>query len=88
MTQNVALPLLGQLQGGALYELTKIGTDDEDKTEKETETEKEKESLTFSCYKLHLGALSLEKFRKSLFAPDDFPISEHYAALPELPPDA
>ncbi len=91
MALNVTLPVVEQFWGGDTYELAKLGKSEEGKTEKESEkeTEKEKESLAFSDHAApRLDAFGLEKFRKSLFSKDDFPVSELYAFLPELPPDA
>lgn len=91
MALNLTLPIVEQLWGGTTYELAKVGKSGEGKTEKESEkeTEKEKEALAFSDHVApNLGAFNFEKFRKSLFPKDNFPISELYAFLPELPPDA
>jgi len=88
MTLNVAIPLVEQLRGWDQYELTEAGTDDTDE-EGNTEKEKEKESLAFSHdHALLIGAFNLTQFRKSLFFTDELPLSELYASLPELPPEA
>lgn len=91
MALNVTLPVVEQLWGGDTYELAKLGKGEEGKTEKESEkeTEKEKEALAFSDHAApKLDAFSLKKFRRSLFSTTDFPASERYVLLPELPPDA
>lgn len=83
MLLNVTLPLVELLQGRDKYELTEVSTDKDEKGK----TEKEKELLSFSaCTDLYLTDSGLEKFRRSLFATDDLPISELYASLPEVPP--
>lgn len=91
MLLNVAIPAMGQLHGVDKYELAKMSKDDEGKAEKEKEGEKktEEESLAFAHYSgPKPGAFPLGKCQKSLFPPDDFPVTESYASLPELPPDA
>lgn len=89
MTLNLAIPLVEQLRGenvSALTEVVSEDADEEGKTEKEKE--KEKESISFSGDQvIHLGAFDLEKFKKSLFPRYDFPVSELFASLPELPPE-
>ncbi len=88
MTLNVAIPFMEQLRGSDLYEMTKMGADDESKDGKEKETEKGKESLAFFYHSaLLFNAPGLERFKKSLFPKDDHPVSELYASLPELPPE-
>lgn len=94
MTLSVAVPLMKQLRGSDLYELSELPAEDADekgKTEHEKEKEKEKEekSLSFSnSSALQLNAFNLDKLNKSLFSNYDFPVSELYASLPELPPEA
>lgn len=91
MALNVTLPVVEQFWGGDTYELAKLGEGEEGKTEKESgkETEKEKEALAFSDHAApNLGVFNFEKFSNSLFSRDNFPTSELYAFLPELPPDA
>ena len=89
MTLNLALPLVEQMQGRNVYELTDIGSDDADEEGKaEKEKEKEKESISCSCdHHIQVGAHIFEKFRKSLFPANDLPVSELFASLPELPPE-
>lgn len=93
ITLNVTLPLVERLQTGDLYELAKVGSDNADEEgnpekDKEKEKEKEKESLAFSDHAaLNRDVLNLKKFKKSLFAKNDFPVSELYASLPERPPE-
>lgn len=86
---NVTIPLVEQLQGGDLYELVELGTDDADEEGKtETEKEKEKESISFAHQQVFgLYTFKLKKLRKSLFPADNLPSSELYTSSPELPPE-
>lgn len=87
MTLNLAIPLVEQLRGENVCALTEVVSEDADE-EGKTEKEKEKESISFSGDQvIHLGAYDLEKFKKSLFPRYDFPVSELFASLPELPPE-
>ena len=87
MTLNLAIPLVEQLRGENVSALTEVVSEDADE-EGKTEKEKEKESISFSGDQvIHLGAFDLEKFKKSLFPRYDFPVSELFASLPELPPE-
>ncbi len=90
MLLNVTLPLLEQLQGGVLYELSEIGSDDtEEGGNKEKEKEKEKDAVCFGVNEdTKADAAHLELFRKSLFVKNDLPIAEPYTSLPERPPQA
>lgn len=87
MTLNLAIPLVEQLRGEDICALTEVVSEDADE-EGKTEKEKEKESISFSGDQVdHMDAYNLEKFKKSLFPRYDFPISELFASLPELPPE-
>jgi len=87
MTLNLAIPLVEQLLGENMCALTEVVSEDTDE-EGKTEKEKEKESISFSgAHVIHLDANDLEKFKKSLFPRYDFPVSELFASLPELPPE-
>lgn len=87
MTLNLAIPLVEQLRGGNLCALTEVASEDADE-EGKTEKEKEKESISFSGdHVVNIDAYNLEKFKKSLFPQYDFPVSELFASLPELPPE-
>ncbi|MBK7935990.1 MAG: hypothetical protein IPJ82_02445 [Lewinellaceae bacterium] len=90
MSLNVAIPLMEQLRGGDMYEYTELGAkelDGKDKSEKEEG--KEKESYTFSDHSgLNPGAFYNKKRKNSGFPKADQLLSELYAFLPELPPEA
>ena len=90
MLMNVAAPLVLQLQGENLCELTELSTDDADekgKTETETEKEKETYSEKFQVLlSMHLtDGLSRQKSNCFNIA---CLISQHHSRMVEIPPEA
>lgn len=94
MSLNMGLPLVERLcsRGLCQYELEEeFGAKDADgksKTEKEEEG-KEKEAFSALIHAaLTACALGTQERKRSAFHTDDRPVSQLFAALPELPPEA
>ncbi len=90
MALNVAIPIVERVLGQDQYELAEMNKDKADDTEEEkkTEKEKEKEALTFSDYVAIRLDGSSNRRKISPFPADERLISELFAFLPELPPEA
>jgi hypothetical protein len=88
MMLNVAAPLLVQLGGEDLCELTELGSDDTTDEEGKIEFAKEKESFTYSCHLLSpTEEISLAVRKNALNTESTRMISERWTQLPELPPE-
>ena len=88
MMLNVAAPLLEQLGGKDLCELSELGSDDTADEEGKVEVAKEKESFTYSCHLLSPNEeASLAVSKNALNIESTRMISETWTQLPELPPE-
>jgi hypothetical protein len=89
MFTSVTVSLVEQWQGEDVSELKECKTDDADDTDGEEKVEKEKEVYTFNHKSLAETSLfSTRKLKKTNHYGKDSFISELYASLPELPPEA
>jgi hypothetical protein len=89
MFTSVTVSVMEQWQGEDITELKESKTDDTDDRDGEEKVEKEKEVYTFN----HKGFVetslfSTRKLKKTNHYGKDSFISELYASLPELPPEA
>jgi hypothetical protein len=89
MVTSVTVSVMEQWQGEDVSELKECKTDDFDDKDGEEKVEKEKEVYTFNQHKLIEVSLFLtRKLKKaSQYGKDSF-ISELFASLFELPPEA
>lgn len=89
MTSNLAVSVVSQLHAGAAYAYAEMGADDAEEDNK-TEKEKEHKSCALSQCILpgHSGTFPLEKAKRALITTNDRLISELFAFMPELPPEA
>lgn len=88
MMLNVAAPLLEQLGGEDLCELSELGSDDTADEEGKVEVAKEKEAFTYSCHLLSpTEEASLAARKNALISESTRMISETWTQLPELPPE-
>jgi hypothetical protein len=89
MFTSVTVSVMEQWQGEDISELKESKADDADDTDGEEKVEKEKEIYTFNHKSLvEIALFSTEKLIKTNHYGDDSFISELYASLPELPPEA
>jgi hypothetical protein len=85
MLMGLAMTVVEQLNGIALYELKAEDSDDADD---EIKIEKEKEIFTFRCSILpNDKVVDLSNCNTSMFIKDDKLLSELFNSLPELPPE-
>jgi hypothetical protein len=89
MFTSVTVSVMEQWQGEDVSELKESKTDNADDTDSEEKVEKEKEVYTFNHKSLvEISLFSTGKLKKaSQYGKDSF-ISELFASLPELPPEA
>jgi hypothetical protein len=89
MMTSVTVSVMEQWQGGDVSELKECKTDDFDDTDGEEEVEKEKEVYTFNHHNIiEISLFSAAKLKKSNHYLKDTFISELFASLHELPPEA
>lgn len=89
MVLNITIPLAEQLWGDHLYELAALGNNDSDEKDKTEKEEKEKEIFSSLFDVSHKGEeFDLRQLNDLLYAHSHALISENYASMPELPPEA
>lgn len=88
MMLNVAAPLLEQLGGEDLCELSELGSDDTADEEGKVEVAKEKESYIYACHLLSpTDEMPLAVRKNAVNTESTRMISETWTQLPELPPE-
>jgi hypothetical protein len=89
MFTSVTVSVMEQWQGEDISELKESKTDDADDTDSEEKVEKEKEVYTFNHKSaVEISLFSTRKLKKTNYYGQDSFISELFASLPELPPEA